>query len=869
MGASAAAPSGSDSPLGNVGPSRPFQFAEYEIATSNKVHGDYIFTPTVPDSLISIKNRTIYAFELAEGQKAILAAEYLADPKGALRYVPGFKRRSVEPKAAGKGTPVPAAALPLIRQVPGAKRAEPLRYLFVAIRGRLSKKTIWDIENDLAQPIFQHWDLADPSSFRQASGQSFVLVIDPITLAENLSKAYQGALIDAYNYIVPHENNPHREDVEIRNRKLQLARMIKESLLAPGGHTTDPLKIAGSLINNGSDLLQFVTDETTTLDEFDRKRKRASVDLVRFLKSRVWTDTHYWYMAIPQSDDDGIAHAFLDASFRCTDRLCETPEGREYERQLVEELESGTGILSYLFAPPKGAQEWNEAYWRVYPIIRKIATATVIGFVEMAPALTVWSKARAADKTIVATLTVWFESAQAAVVVRKPNGRVAAALRIRTHVPHVQIDYKKVKPDLTKWLEEGKPHWPAGGKAAEVAELMTKLFIGVETLNTFNKLSEMMHAFTSQSSEISKKITTTAEFVGAGLDLAVALEDPIRAWAEEQAAIREAGGHAPHVGAKAAEELEETKKEAEGLFGKLTKPAAFKVIGAVSAAIDVGVYAFEGIEALHKGDRGVAGGNFAIAGGSLLMLVGNLMNVASYIMTASSGATAGTLALTAAGATILVIGVVIVMIGFAVVEYFHRTAWQKFAEHCSFGKKHGFSGHEVWSAGDFSAWTTDGKGLDRQIEVLTAMLCAFRAEGDTGDNHSILFTFGVVPPKSRLMLDLSITYENNQTNKLEYEIDLDNPYSALNHSDSAHEGDHHAVPADIGLKVQDGRLVSMVVRAERLVSGPVKTATCEAAIRFAPGSSGKVPVEGEFKYTFVENGHIHSTEMDSLDVGAE
>src|SRR3954471_15068713 len=98
MGAPAAADSGSEG-LGNVGPSQPFQFVEFEIATSAKIRGDYVFTPTPVQSLVPIKNRSIYAFEVAEGEKPKLAAEFLADPNGALKRVSGDKRRRLELKA--------------------------------------------------------------------------------------------------------------------------------------------------------------------------------------------------------------------------------------------------------------------------------------------------------------------------------------------------------------------------------------------------------------------------------------------------------------------------------------------------------------------------------------------------------------------------------------------------------------------------------------------------------------------------------------------------------------------------------------------------------------------------------------------------
>jgi hypothetical protein len=467
------------------------------------------------------------------------------------------------------------------------------------------------------------------------------------------------------------------------------------------------------------------------------------------------------------------------------------------------------------------------------------------------------------------------------------RGRFAAALRIRTRTKmHIHVNYKKVKVDLSKWLEEGKAHWPPGSKEAELAELVTKLFIAVEVVNLYNKLTDMVQTFSSQTSDATKKWTRAGEVVAATMDLVVAFEDPARAWAEEMSAIRFDEWRRLHPHAKPTE-LAEAKEEVAGVFGKLSKPATFKWIGALSAALDTAIYFVEGREAWHKGEHGVAVGNYLVSGGSFLMLVGNVVSAVS-IAAATEGVTAATAAAAAFASIAIVIGVIIVMIGFALVEYFHETPWQTFADRCCFGKHPGKAGHEKWSGGDFSKWTLTEEGLDRQIEVLTAMLCAFRAEGDTGDNHTIRLYFGVVAPKSRLTLEFSISYENGQNQKLEYEIELDKINPALKkakseqpgaenaeseqpgteNAESEPHGGSHRTPDAIGLEIRNKRFVSMVVRAERLVSGPVKNSTCEVAIRFA-GSSAKVPVEGEFKYQLVENGHIHSTEMDSLDVGPE
>jgi len=73
------------------------------------------------------------------------------------------------------------------------------------------------------------------------------------------------------------------------------------------------------------------------------------------------------------------------------------------------------GVLSYLFAPPEEHSEFEELYQERFPIMRKAATAAVIGFIEMAPALAVYGKAPKANQRI--------ERTPATVQARKDSGR--------------------------------------------------------------------------------------------------------------------------------------------------------------------------------------------------------------------------------------------------------------------------------------------------------------------------------------------------------------------------------------------------------------------------------------------------------------
>lgn len=325
-----------DGSLGNVVLSRPFQFVELQMVTSAVFDREIVWMPSLPKTFAPIKTRWIYAFEVGErniDQKPILAAEYRADQNGALGFVPGLKRRAVDAteKSAPLPAPVPAAALPLVRQ---GKR---LRYVFVATRGRMGKRAIWEMENGL-HTIYERTDLADDYSFKHAAdapnGPFFVLTIDPLTLGENLHLAYEQALNEAINYTVAHEHNPNKAAVEIRSRKYQLAKMIKDTLLAPEGEVTDPMNVRGYLAGGGQPLFDFINEHESKARKLDWARRNAARELVRLLDSAVWGASFKWYLGTQESTNR-IGHLWLDASFRCIDRLGETPDGTKIGRAHV------------------------------------------------------------------------------------------------------------------------------------------------------------------------------------------------------------------------------------------------------------------------------------------------------------------------------------------------------------------------------------------------------------------------------------------------------------------------------------------------------------------------------------------------------
>ena len=238
-----------------------------------------------------------------------------------------------------------------------------------------------------------------------------------------------------------------------------------------------------------------------------------------------------------------------------------------------------------------------------------------------------------------------------------------------------------------------------------------------EAFNFYSYLTTLLDTKFSQTASEEDKRKALIGAGGALLDLASACEDPIRAYAKSFDAQR-AANHAFEHGAEAAAEGG-AEAEAVGVLGKITAPWVFKAFGVVSAAIDT-YYAFfvEAPEADKAGDHAMARAKRTVGAGSLTILVASVANAAGYLAEATL--------LTAAASALLVAGVIIVAIGWAMTVYFSRTIWQKFVSHSSFGTEHGQSGKENWSGGDFTKWTDNAAGFDLQIQVLTAMMCAFK-----------------------------------------------------------------------------------------------------------------------------------------------
>ena len=422
----------------------------------------------------------------------------------------------------------------------------------------------------------------------------------------------------------------------------------------------------------------------------------------------------------------------------------------------------------------------------------------------------------------------------------------------------LEIKLKPAKADLKDWVEQGKPHWPE----SKVAEYSGYVFMICEAFNFYSYLTALLDTKFSQTASEEDKRKALIGAGGALLDLASACEDPIRAYAKSLDAQR-AANHAFEHGAEAAAEGGR-EAEAVGLFGKITAPWVFKAFGVVSAAIDT-YYAFfvEAPEADKAGDRAMARAKRTVGAGSLTILVASIANAAGYLAEAAL--------LTAAASALLVAGVIIVAIGWVMTVYFSRTIWQKFVSHSSFGTEHGQSGKENWSGGDFSKWTDNAAGSDLQIQVLTAMMCAFKISGTAmaqgSDWEAISVEFGALPPGAKLELDFDITYEAGGEYHPKYTLDLETRQC------ERRDGPGEA-PTPTCYPEKGGPVKHVVFSADRpswATKTRVKESSCSVVVRYSAQASnsdvatGVIPISGPCKFKIYDGISVDLHEVTSLE----
>ena len=803
--------------------------------------------------LVPVTNRWIYAFETGYadiGKIAILAREYHADDKGALTFVDGNKRRLVEATddSEPKGQPIADAGLPLTRQT------EHCHYVFVATRGRLCRDAVRDIESRLTGPrkawrmpsIYRPINLGD-SLQKHAKGKPFAPVIDPLTLAENLGRSYRRALNWAINLAVPHKNNPKREEMATDVLKYQLGAMMRDNLLRDGN---DPQQIKPHLVNNGDLMLHFLDKREAALSMARQQGRLQAAALVLFFKSDIWSVARGWYhgpikCGPTTTAAKTIGHMFLASCADAHRRLEETGIGQRYLKKVVHEDD---GPRAWFFEPPpkkeKSEEEENDDEGTWHQIRRKSATAAIVGIAEFGPALKVARNVHHADAMMRRTLKKLFPlNTMEELFDHERKRLVEQLLKLSPEGSLVKANYDKVHQDLTHLIKDNKAHWPHGTKLATASELLSKALGAIEIYNLAEKMQRAMEELAKQ--DAARRVSTfdvSMRITLAGLDVLVAAEEPISEYGLHMA----------------------KGTRVEKIVGKVLKPTAFKILGSVSSFIETYVAWVEAQEAAERGERGVAAGYFTVAGGATLAGIGFFMG---FLLTPASA-----VVLTAASLALVVVGIAAVTVGYLVVACFTTTAWQSFAAHSAFGADRS-DGKTAWSGSEFSEWQKGTEGLGLQITALTAMLCGFSmtGEGSAGGGSSVRIAFGGLPLNAKLQIQFELTFDNGDSAKVGYLIDLVAKPTVLRHWGGAGPECRRLVPTS-----EKGRLTTLIVAPMWPAGLNVVTSQCSAVIQYAPPSAegeegaatGTIPVHGHFNYKVIESGALgiaHTNVLESID----
>ncbi len=205
--------------------------------------------------------------------------------------------------------------------------------------------------------------------------------------------------------------------------------------------------------------------------------------------------------------------------------------------------------------------------------------------------------------------------------------------------------------------------------------------------------------------------------------------------------------------------------------------------------------------------------------------------------------------------------------------YFSTTMWQKFVRRSCFGTEPAADGVENWSGGNFSTWTSDGVGLDRQIQALTAMMCSFKisgayllpGQGHGTDSETISVEFGALPPGAKLELAFDITYEAGGEYQPIYKLDLET-------RKCEREGSGE-IPDPICYPVGDGPVKHVVFSADRpswASNSRVKESSCSVVVRYAAQTNsdvatGVIPIIGACKFKIYDGIDVNRKEVTSLD----
>jgi len=292
--------------------------------------------------------------------------------------------------------------------------------------------------------------------------------------------------------------------------------------------------------------------------------------------------------------------------------------------------------------------------------------------------------------------------------------------------------------------------------------------------------------------------------------------------------------------AKAGEAAEVAAKAEGGFWGRLVSPAAFKYLGAASAAVDVIVNVKEALGAKTEGENELALSHGVAAVGAFSIAVGSAVAGGSYATEAAL--------LTMMSCGLLWGGTLVLAVGYLLVNHFSRSPFQKLVRYCTFGVESGHRGTASWLEGNFAQWNDTPASVASQVRHLMALLCDFKVFGSGYDTHIIHAEFGWLPPNAEAEVEFQIEYDGGQIFRPRYVIDFEE--KSVTPKEKSDAPSTWAIAGERSIRVTLG-----ACRPERFFQRTIIRSKCEIGIVYGEKKKGErpsIPTRGSISYVIFD-----------------
>lgn len=515
--------------------SRPFRFTEFQlfdVPAKDESTWKPVALPSDKEPP-RFSGKFVYAFRVL-GDDTQLFAEIFADQQGNLAVFPGRVARATERDKRDQPTPTGSDRFTLPHTING-KRAF---YFFIVSRIRLHVSTINDLEVE-RPPALVALDLEKDDSFlfvgssdgNSSSSETFLPVIDPITIGINLHTRYEQACNEliAFTMEFKEQSDAQRTRVRDRHKALFLAKLLQSVM---EGDPSDKLGLKNEFKNSDPSAVKAYIDAyDKTVQDLVKRRDRLVEPLVHFLAGKLLETTENSYLVTEKQD----YALFLPHLQLMHERINEAPLGKARIGKLIDNPTFAFREYVLRTSPADDAR---------FAVGRKAHSAILGLWREAVPGLL--SKTPSAAERIANSLKfiarldlVKVETKQISYTYRKKNGR------LRTVTKTVQ-ETTAIAPAtaLAKWAQDGLPGRGLErlAQGIEVANLTLALVSladaepgedrGFALLNLFGSVLDGVSAFNAFL-KIGERSIKIVGGISAAVDTVLAARDGINAYGRD------------------------------------------------------------------------------------------------------------------------------------------------------------------------------------------------------------------------------------------------------------------------------------------------------------------------------------------------